>query len=74
MQYISTQLDYSMEDARTWLGTVQFARGTQGVAPNVVEHTVAVLRQAGVLVDAKDREEISRMIAFQKDSGAMQMR
>lgn len=49
VKYISTNLDYSVEDAREWLKTVKFAKGTRGVDTQVVEKTVGVLRKAGVL-------------------------
>jgi hypothetical protein len=49
VKYISTNLDYSEEDAREWLKTVKFAKGTRGVDVGVVEKTVGVLRKAGVL-------------------------
>ncbi|TVY24238.1 hypothetical protein LHYA1_G007013, partial [Lachnellula hyalina] len=49
VQYISGTLDYSVGDAREWLKTVKFARGTRGVDGVVVEGTVGVLRKAGVL-------------------------
>ncbi|KAK3373138.1 hypothetical protein B0T24DRAFT_649216 [Lasiosphaeria ovina] len=53
VEYISTQLDYSVEDAREWLKTVRFPDRTQGVDPEVVKHTVDVLRKAGVLFEKK---------------------
>lgn len=53
VKYISTELDYSEEDAREWLKTVEFAGETAGVDINVIEKTVAVLRKAGVLKDGK---------------------
>lgn len=49
VQYISTSLDYSEDDARTWLGTVKFAETTKGVDMETVEKTINVLRKAGVL-------------------------
>jgi len=49
VKYISTSLDYSEEDAREWLKTVRFAKGTRGVDGEVVEKTVGVLRKAGVI-------------------------
>ena len=49
VEYISTELDYSAEDAREWLGTVRFAEDVKGVKGSVVEETVGVLRKAGVL-------------------------
>ena len=47
--YISTELDYSEEDAREWLGTVRFAERTKGVNLETVEATINVLKKAGVL-------------------------
>lgn len=49
VQYISTNLDYSEDDAQTWLETVKFAQSTKGVDIETVEKTVDVLRKAGVL-------------------------
>jgi len=49
VQYISTALDYSEEDAKAWLKTVKFASKTKGVDITVVEKTVDILRKAGVL-------------------------
>ena len=48
VEYISTELDYSAEDAREWLGTVRFAGDVRGVRESVVQGTVDVLRKAGV--------------------------
>lgn len=47
--YISTELDYSEEDAREWLKTVRFPEATQGVDLEVVKTTVDVLKKSGVL-------------------------
>lgn len=49
VEFISTQLDYSVEDARAWLETVRFAEGTKGVDGAVIEKTVEILKKAGVL-------------------------
>lgn len=49
VQYISTALDYSEEDAREWLKTVRFPERTQGVDPQVIVNTVDILCKAGVL-------------------------
>ncbi len=51
VEYISTALDYSEEDAREWLGTVRFPEKTQGVDLNVILKTVGILCKAGVLQD-----------------------
>ncbi|KAL6878947.1 periplasmic binding protein-like II [Trichoderma novae-zelandiae] len=53
VQYISTNLDYSAEDAREWLKTVRFPAKTEGVKPEVVSGCVSILRKAGVLVEGK---------------------
>jgi hypothetical protein len=53
VRYISTELDYSEEDAREWMKTVKFPSKTAGVDPAVVESTVQVLQKAGVLVVGK---------------------
>jgi ABC-type nitrate/sulfonate/bicarbonate transport system substrate-binding protein len=47
--YISTELDYSREDAEEWLKTVRFAGDVQGVKLQVIEDTIKVLRKAGVV-------------------------
>lgn len=49
VQYISTELDYSAEDAREWLKTVRFVEDVRGVRASVVLETVTVLKKAGVL-------------------------
>lgn len=53
VQYISTNLDYSAEDAREWLKTVKFPAQTEGVKPEVVSSCVSILRKAGVLTEGK---------------------
>lgn len=63
VEYISTQLDYSAEDAREWLETVRFAEGVRGVRGSVVHETVAVLKKAGVL---GQEVEVEGMTGIQK--------
>lgn len=53
VKYISTELDYSEEDAREWLKTVRFPTNTEGVDSSVVQSTVSVLQKAGVLFEGK---------------------
>lgn len=53
VKYISTELDYTEEDAREWLQTVRFPERTQGVDPKVVASTSDTLCTAGVLVMSK---------------------
>lgn len=54
VEYISTALDYSEEDAREWLKTVRFSERTQGVDLGVVNKTVDILAKAGVLSLGKE--------------------
>lgn len=49
VKYISTELDYSEEDAQEWLRTVSFASDVKGVKMDSVEKTVEVLQKAGVV-------------------------
>ncbi|KAF2865699.1 hypothetical protein BDV95DRAFT_506279 [Massariosphaeria phaeospora] len=49
VEYISSKLDYSREDAVEWLPTVQFARDVRGVDKSVAQKTVGILQKAGVL-------------------------
>lgn len=65
IQYISTELDYSAEDAEEWMKTVGFPTHTEGVDLKVVEKTVGILRKAGVLVENKGMAP-SLMIAKQR--------
>ncbi|KAK4657600.1 hypothetical protein QC762_000810 [Podospora pseudocomata] len=53
VEYISTNLDYSEEDAREWLKTVKFSERTQGVDLDVVRSTIDILNKAGVLTQGK---------------------
>lgn len=47
VEYISTELDYSAQDAREWLKTVKFAEDVRGVRRSVVQETVTVLKKQG---------------------------
>lgn len=58
VKYISTELDYSEEDAREWLKTVRFAQDVRGVDKGVIEKTVEVLSKAGVLGSGLQVESI----------------
>lgn len=49
VEYISTKLDYSEEDAKEWLKTVRFPKDVRGVDNAVVQKTVRILQKAGVL-------------------------
>jgi ABC-type nitrate/sulfonate/bicarbonate transport system substrate-binding protein len=63
VEYISTELDYSAEDAREWLKTVEFASNVRGVDLGVIQKTVDVLRKAGVL--GEDGMQAQEMIGGQ---------
>ncbi|KAI4117130.1 MAG: hypothetical protein LQ338_007604 [Usnochroma carphineum] len=49
VKYISEELDYEEEDAREWLKTVRFAEDVRGVKRSVLEKTVKILKNAGVV-------------------------
>lgn len=68
-RYISTNLDYTAEDAQAWLKTVRFAQGgVQGVRRDVVGGTISSLIKAGVLVDTQHKDaEIDSMIGFERE-------
>ncbi|KAI0002297.1 hypothetical protein F4779DRAFT_135017 [Xylariaceae sp. FL0662B] len=51
--YISSELDYSQEDATEWLKTVRFSTKTEGVDLKVIQSCIGILRKAGVLVEGK---------------------
>nr|POE86650.1 hypothetical protein CFP56_46834 [Quercus suber]POE87647.1 hypothetical protein CFP56_30236 [Quercus suber] len=49
VEYITSAMHYSNEDAREWMKTVQFAQDVRGTKAEVIDDTVKVLRKAGVL-------------------------
>ncbi|KAI5780841.1 hypothetical protein EDC01DRAFT_710344 [Geopyxis carbonaria] len=51
VQYIADNMDYSKEDAETWLTTVEFSHDCRKVRPEVVKKTVGILKKAGVIKD-----------------------
>ncbi|KAF2172784.1 hypothetical protein M409DRAFT_16745 [Zasmidium cellare ATCC 36951] len=51
VEYITTAMHYSKEDAHEWMKTVKFAEDVTGVSPKMVDSTAATLRKAGVLKD-----------------------
>lgn len=65
VEYISTELDYSKEDAKEWLGTVKFSKDVKGVDEGVVRKTVDVLVKAGVLKE-EDKKKVEGMIAAKR--------
>lgn len=63
--YISTELDYSEEDAREWLKSVEFAKDVKGVRKEMVEKTMAVLSRAGCVPEDAN---IDKMIGIIRDA------
>lgn len=57
VEWISSNLDYSAEDAKAWLETVTFREGTATVDPEVVEKTLTILKSAKVLDEKADKAE-----------------
>ncbi|KAL9118818.1 MAG: hypothetical protein Q9187_004627 [Circinaria calcarea] len=68
VDYISTNLDYSKEDAQKWLKTVEFADDVQGVSEATIEKTIEILRKAGVIHGTD--VQASHMIAISRTSSA----
>jgi len=64
VQYISTSLDYSEEDAREWLKTVTFAEKVKGVDEGVIEKTIEILKKAGVIEGGEAK--VSSMVAISR--------
>ncbi|KAK9480035.1 hypothetical protein V1514DRAFT_326247 [Lipomyces japonicus] len=54
IKHISTNLDYTAQDASEWIKTVEFAKDVGKIDKHViVDNTVEILAQAGVITDAK---------------------
>ncbi|KAI5797278.1 hypothetical protein FPQ18DRAFT_366455 [Pyronema domesticum] len=53
VEWIAGNLDYSAEDAREWLKTVEFSKDCKLVEKEVVEKTVSILKKAAVVKDDK---------------------
>jgi len=66
IEYISSELDYSKEDAEEWLGTVKFSRDVRGVEEGVIQKTIETLEKAGVL--DKDGARAGDMIAIKRET------
>lgn len=64
VEYISTHLDYSKEDATSWLSTVKFPKNVRGVDEKVIGKTIDILSKAGVLDASKAK--IEDMIAISR--------
>lgn len=58
VEHISTELDYSEEDAREWLNTVRFPTDVRGVDTDVVNKVVGILQNAGVLTPGLDPRDM----------------
>lgn len=66
VEYISTELDYSEEDAIEWLKTVEYPKDIRGVDPMVIHRTIETLGKAGVIdADAVSSED---MVAIKRES------
>ena len=65
IEYISTHLDYSKEDAGELLKTVRFPKDVRGVDPGVIQNTVDILTKAGVIEKPVSAEE---MVAIKRAS------
>lgn len=68
VKYISTELDYSAEDAREWIKTVKFPNDVRGVDPTVIDKTIETLGKAGVLDASKVSSE--DMVAIKRSARA----
>lgn len=64
VRYISTELDYSEEDAKEWMKTVRFSEDVRGVDTMIIDKTIEILGKAGVLeagcVSSEDMVAIKR--------------
>ncbi|BFZ59954.1 hypothetical protein YB2330_000976 [Saitoella coloradoensis] len=49
VEYISTELDYSAEDAKAWLKTVEYPKDVKSVDHKMIESTIGTLQKAGVI-------------------------
>lgn len=52
VEYISENLDYSAEDAREWLKTVEFVRDTSVVTKSDIDKTIEILEKASVIASS----------------------
>ncbi|QIX02020.1 hypothetical protein AMS68_007537 [Peltaster fructicola] len=64
VQYITSAMHYSVEDAKEWMKTVSFPGNVHGVKAEVIDDTIRVLRKAGVLDEQAG--DSSRMIVVRK--------
>lgn len=63
IEYISTQLDYSADDATEWLKTVKFAEDVRGVSEETIDKTIEILKKGGVIegTNARAKSMIERL-------------
>ena len=64
VNYISGELDYSLQDAEEWMKTVKFVKGTRGVDQGMIENVIVLLNKAGVLQEDDIKESAKRMIGI----------
>lgn len=70
LTYISSELDYSRDDAREWLKTVRFSADVKGVREETITKAISTLRKAGAIGHNKDFEAKS-MIEIFKDGKSL---
>lgn len=70
VEYISTSLDYSVADARSWLKTVKFCTKTKGVDTDVIQSTIDLLKKARVV--GETGMKVRDMIVFPRDKASEQ--
>jgi len=58
VEYIAGNLDYSNEDAREWLKTVQFVEDTALVTTKDIDTTIEILAKASVIDSAVSSSEM----------------
>jgi ABC-type nitrate/sulfonate/bicarbonate transport system substrate-binding protein len=64
VEYITSTMHYSKEDAKEWMKTVQFSDEVKGVETSMVEKTASLLVKAGVLKDGD--EGVGFMVGFKR--------
>lgn len=51
VEYITSTMQYSKEDAMEWMKGVRFAEDVRGVSAKTIDETASILRKAGVLTE-----------------------
>lgn len=67
---IAGSMGYSHEDAEAWMEGVRFKKGVWGVEGGVVEETVKVLREAGVLKGEEGLGGVGKMVAVLREEAS----